>query len=344
MDVTPPQSYRLGDVSRGYAWLGHRRLFTEVSSLHPEYRRGDLLWNKAHDAWPRTHYVTSYAQLERLVRSDAASRLVCYGLNPRPRMLTTEDGRLRSAKEEDITASQSLVIDIDLEGPVTPARTTDLLAFLGTADQYFRELGMNRPVRAKTGRGSHLLFAYEPISVAIVPDVRERLRQYKNDFVTAHRHDLRRLEARVDSTQDLRRMVRVYGTSKPGVGIISRFYGGRRNPDENLREYLLGMRITPTTGPGAAKGVQVSLPALLLQDATFNGLWHGTGKPAGTDQSNSGYDYAIASYLARMGKTIDEIAMILSQRPMGQKERDAKGPSYLTRTATNASNNTRTKP
>jgi hypothetical protein len=220
-------AYSSLEVIRGYEWLGHKTGTTEVSILHPEYHAGDKDWNRAHQAWPLTHYLTSIHDLIALVRQHAGERLVCYGLNPRPGILRRPDGRLRSAKEPDITISQSLLLDLDLEGTPSPERLRSLVRFLSTADEYFASLGLHRPVRAATGRGSHLLFAYPPILVDQYPDVRERLRTFKQEFSKAHRQDLARLEARVDSTQDLRRMVRVYGTSKPGIGIISRFYGIR---------------------------------------------------------------------------------------------------------------------
>ena len=49
-------------------------------------------------------------------------------------------------------------------------------------------------------------------------------------------------------------------------------------------------------------------------------LWENRGKPAGTDRSNSGYDYSIASYLLNLGFTnTDEIATIIKHRPIGYK-------------------------
>lgn len=239
-------AYYALDVIHGYEWLDHSSGSTEVSILHPEYQPGDRDWNRAHHAWPITAYVHSIHELLPLVNEHAAERLVCYGLNPRPGILTTSHGRLRSAKETDIAVSQNLLLDLDLEGKVTPERQRSLVRFLRTADRYFASLGIARPVRASTGRGSHLLFAYPPIKVAEYPQIRDQLRTFKQRFTNAHQHDLSRLEARVDSIQDLRRMVRVYGTSKPGIGIISRFYGIERHPDAVLREHLLQLPAMPS--------------------------------------------------------------------------------------------------
>src|ERR1017187_4947289 len=233
--------YSLGDVHRGYRWLGHR--VTEVAVLHPLYRAGDVRWNHKHGAWPITNYITNETGLVDIVRAYAGKRMICYGVNPRPAVLRREDGRLRNARETDISVSQNLLLDIDLVGAVTPARLDSLQNFFVLADEYFASVGVAAPVRALTGRGAHLLFAYQPISVDQVADLRERLRSFKHRFVRALRPDLSRLEARVDSTQDLRRMTRVYGTTKPQVGIVSKFFANGRVEDEALRSYLLGMRV-----------------------------------------------------------------------------------------------------
>ena len=331
--------FSVGDVRRGYSWLGHGGGWTEVTMLSPSYRPGDTAWNRSHDAFPLTRYVRGSKPLLEIVLQYGGSRMVCYGLNPRPDALSRDDGRPRSAREADIIASQNLLVDIDLEGTVTPGRTAALVRWLDKADEYFTGLGINRPVRAGTGRGSHLLFAYDPISVADVPDLRERLRQYKNDFARAVRQDLSRLEAKVDSTQDLRRMTRLYGTSKPSVGIVSRFYGKQRVPDDRLRDYLLQL---PAAAPSVVIAPDLTIsdvipewfPRLLETDHVLADLWHGKGKTSG-DRSTSGYDYTIAQRLTKHA-TDDELATIISQRPNGKNERARKGIDYLQRTVASA--------
>ena len=178
--------------------------------------------------------------LESVVRNHG-DRLVCYGLNPRSTILSGPGGRLRCARDADISLCQNLLLDLDLVGTVTPERLASLKRFLSRADEYFLGLGLCRPVRAATGRGSHLLFGFPPIPVADVPDVRARCRLFRDGFASAVRSELSRLEVRLDSTQDLRRAVRVYGTAKPGVGVVSQFVGGARHEDSALRSYLLGL-------------------------------------------------------------------------------------------------------
>jgi hypothetical protein len=330
-------------VRRGYDWLGHEHGVTEVAVIHPEYRPRDNAWNRSHESWPLTHYVTSHVELLRIVKEYAGERLVCYGLNPRPSKLSHQNGRVRSAKEADFAISQNLLLDIDLQGGLTRQGAYATWEFLNVADDYFRSLGVTPPVRAFTGRGYHLLFAYPPIPVRYYPDLRGQLKTFKDDFAAAHQHDLNRLEARVDSTQDLRRMVRVYGTSKPTVGIPSTFPDTTRRPDERLREYLLGL--TPATVPPLRSIAKYRtlpdlmpawFPPLLAQDRVLNELWHNRGKPKTSDQSNSGYDYTIACYLAQQHHAPEDIIMILAMRPTGNAERAAKGIDYVIRTVENA--------
>jgi hypothetical protein len=331
-------TYSRADVRRGYAWLGHQGSYTELTILHPEYRADDPERNREHKAWPITQYVSSVAGVEDLVRQYAGERFVCYGINPRPAILTKPDGRLRSATEADIGVSQNVLLDLDLEGTVTPERLDALKAFLARADEYFTALGCRRPVLAATGRGSHLLFAYQPIPVATCPDLRERLRAFRDQFCRAVQQDLTRLAARVDRTQDLRRVTRVYGTSKPGVASISRFYGRERNEDEALREHLLRLDVSTTVAPVPPPPLTVSdaLPdwftSLLATDDRLRALWQGEGKPAGMDQATSGYDYSLVRYLIRHGhQDPDQLGTILSLRPAGSVRRHQKSTEYVAR-------------
>jgi hypothetical protein len=266
--------------------------------------------------------------------------MVCYGLNPRPAILSKADGRLRSATETDIRVSQNLLLDLDLEGTITPERLDSLKRFLRVADEYVASLGCARPVRAATGRGSHLLFAYAPVLVEEYPDVRERLRSFRDQFAIAVRQDLSRLEVRLDSTQDLRRVVRVYGTAKPDVGVVSRFYGRERHEDAGLRDYLL--RLPCCTQSAAPAVVPLALgdvlPAwftvLLAEDERLRGLWQGEGKTRG-DVTASGYDFSLVQSLVRLGHADpSELGTILALRPGGCTS--AKRHEYLARTVARA--------
>lgn len=331
-------TYCQSDVRRGYSWLGHGgRGVTEVSILHPEYRVGDADWNRSHRSWPLNRFVRSEFELSQLVSAYAGERLLCYGINPRPSPWPREHGH-RSAKEHDIETGQSLVLDLDLEGTPSAARLAGVTRFLDTADDYWHSLGIRKPVRAFSGgRGYHLLFAYPPVVTAAVPDLRERHRLFRSRFVAATKPELSKLELRVDAgTLNLRAMVKVYGTGKPGGG-LSRFYGRERVEDQSLRDHLLGLYVPQrSVGNGViVRRVGDTLPSWFAQrlqdDPLLCALWGGRGKTSG-DTSNSGYDFSIIARLAAQGyRDPDDLATILHLRPIGLAERERKGRSYVER-------------
>ncbi len=201
-------------------------------------------------------------------------------------------------------------------------------------------MGLQAPTRAYTGRRFHALLAYAAINTRRHADIGQRLRDFRNRFNDEHIHDLQGLEAKLDATQDLRRVVRVYGTSKKDVGIISRFYGQNRVEDEALREHLLSLT---TREPGQSSGhastdgrsglelkTATELPRWFVQllegERELKDLWAGKGKPSYTDQSRSGFDYSVVRRLLRLGyRDIDELATILSLRPGGAAPERAQG-------------------
>ena len=139
---------------------------------------------------------------------------------------------------------------------------------------------------------------------------------------------------KLDRTQDLGRMARIYGTAKPEVGIPSRFYGGERVEDEALRDYLLTLELPQ---PQISTLVMKQLPdwfkGLLRQDEKLRDLWSGNGKPATTDTSRSGFDYSIARRLLWLGhRNIDDLATILALRPNGSVRQSGKSAQYIMRT------------
>src|SRR4051794_36994836 len=111
--------YSLDDVLRSYRWLRHVG-WTEVNALHPAYRPGDAAGNRRHEAYPIIDYVNNETGLAAFVARHAGERMVCFGINPRPRIFRHADGRVRSARDADIAVSQNLLLDIDLVQP-TPA-------------------------------------------------------------------------------------------------------------------------------------------------------------------------------------------------------------------------------
>ena len=158
-------------------------------------------------------------------------------------MVKNSRGYPRATLDSEIEAAQNLLLDFDFNSIPTQEQRTEFAQFLQRSHEYIQDLGLRIPAWAFTGRGYHLLFGYRPIRVAECPDIAARLKQFRHQFLNAHRRDLQALEAKLDNTQDLRRMARVYGTAKPEVGILSEFHGGERVEDAVLRQYLLEVKV-----------------------------------------------------------------------------------------------------
>lgn len=326
-------AYSIEDVRRGYAWLAQKS-YTEITVLHPGFRRDDPSWNTRHDAWPRTDYVTCADGLLEYVRRYAGERLVCYGVNPRPQILAKPDGRLRSATTGDIDAVQTVVFDIDCLGTAPPTQLRALDKLLENTAAYWHDVGTAAPVRACSGNGYHLLFAVPPIATASHPAIGAQLRAFRSSFVRAHRAALDNIGAVVDGTVDVARKLKVYGTGKPGSKRISTFPNVPRVPDVRLREYLLSLPAESFAGTAIAvdstQPVPVWFSRMLDEDRVVRNLWDGTGKESG-DVSRSGYDWALVRLLVTRGHAnADELASILNLRS------GKKGRPYVTHTVQQA--------
>lgn len=354
-EAAPIQTGHMGavsidDVCASYRWLGHARdQYTELVALHPEYRPGreNLDWNKAGNRFPRVAYARFETEVLRFVRQYHGERMVCFGLNPRPEAFANQHGYPRSAREDEIRVSQGALFDFDIkQDRVTRAHVAALERFLDFADDYFLDRGLSAPARGFSGRGYHLLFAYPAVSVAEYPDMADRLRLFAGEFAAAFEDELSLLSTKLDATTyDLRRVVRVYGTAKPRVGITSRFDGGERVEDRALRDYLLGLALPDldrsASCDGAMLNISQSLPAsfsaLLERDEEARALWVGEGKPDTADVSRSGYDFSLACHLFSLGyRNVDELATVLALRPGGAFQQSGKGEFYLRRTIANA--------
>ena len=346
--------YSVENLGKGYQWLGHDK-WTELVALHPDYKPGkqNYEFNLKNNTYPRIWYARDERDVVRFVEQHHKDRMVCYSLNDRPQIFKNDKGYARSAYENEIEVSRNLFIDIDFENK-KPSKVQQQAfgKFLKESDSYFQDLGLGVPTRVYSGRGYHLLFAYPAIQVSEHPDISARLKKFSKDYGHDYRRDLENLEARVDSTNDLRRIVRCAGTAKPDVGIISEFQGGERIEDIALREYLLSMSIdeaqklpipqdskVPVFGPQLIN-VHDELPPLfqnlLQRDEKLRNYWNGNGKVNG-DGSRSGYDYSIARRIIALGyRNLDDLATVLFVRPEGAVRKSGKGEDYVRRTLSKA--------
>lgn len=340
----------IDDICTSYRWLGHAPgEHTELLALHADYRPGreHREWNRAHSAYPRVAYAQSEHDVLGFVRRYHAERMVCFGLNPRPDAFRNEQGYARSAFEHEIAVSQSALFDYDIKDRrITKAQVQALERFLDFSDDYFQDLGLNVPVRGYSGRGFHQLFAYPAIQVAGCPDIALRLRCFAAGFAAAFEDELTMLNAVLDpTTYDLRRVVRIYGTAKPRVGIVSRFSGGERIEDAALARYLRELTLPKPSamqyGDKVVLNIADTLPAsftaLLAENGRLKALWQGEGKAENADTSCSGYDFSLACHLLSAGyRNVDELATVLALRPDGCFQQSGKGEFYIRRTIANA--------
>ncbi|MDA2935401.1 hypothetical protein MYX82_13845 [Acidobacteria bacterium AH-259-D05] len=335
--------YCLEDVTKSYNWLGHKT-WTELNAFHPNYTPGkeNFEWNLEQKTFPRIWYGRSEKEVVNFVQRYVQERTVCYGINPRTRIFKNKREYARCALDKEIEISQSILFDFDFEsGKVTKNQVAALETFLKKTDEYFFDLSLKTPVRAFTGKGYHLLFAYPEIEVKEHPDISEKSKEFRDEFNDEYRRDLENLEVRLDKTQDLRRMVRIYGTAKPDVGIVSCFYGGERVEDESLRNYLLSLKTRERCLGSLVLNTGSKLPdwfqKLLERDRDLRELWSGKGKPQNTDRTRSGFDYSVVRRLLWLGyKNIDELGTVLALRPEGGVKKSGKGEQYITRTIGNA--------
>ena len=143
------------------------------------------------------------------------------------------------------------------------------------------------------------------------------------------------LSAKVDTTDDLSRMAKVYGTAKPGKKVLSRFYNeGWRVEDKHLKEHLMTVELS---GYKSRKGIgleetsklPIRFSQLLEKDYKIKNLRLGQGKRRG-DFSRTGYEYSLLrECLARGITDVRALAAILALRPGGSVKNGHKGEQYI---------------
>ena len=336
--------YDIGAIVRSFKWLGHAgHGWTELIAFHKDYKHGKENWkeNLEKGRLPKIWYTRNAKAVANYVEKYHQDHMCCFGVNPRHSVLKNERDFPRSAKDTDIKTVMNFYLDLDcLSKEPGKEQLAELGLFLLKAEGYFEDLGINKPVTAFSGRGYHVLFSHTPIQVTKHPDIKERLNQFRRLFISEFEKDLEGLGARVDSTMDLKRVAKIYGTKKPGFSRISQFRGGKRVEDKRLASYLLRMAFDEGPIDGMALPVGRVMPErfryLLHRDRRLRNLWQGTGKTEG-DISSSGYDFSIVRYCLKKGITdVVDLATILYLRPHGCVKAGRKGEQYIKHTIANA--------
>ncbi len=94
-----------------------------------------------------------------------------------------------------------------------------------------------------SGQGYHGFIPLASIYVSECPDISERIKEFQQGIRHEFDKDLNRLEVILDNTADLARKVKIPGTKKPEIGILSKWYGGdKRVEDQGMRGWYDGIR------------------------------------------------------------------------------------------------------
>ena len=325
-------------IRKAYDWFAHQA-DTELNAIDPQRTRPT-----------RIAYVQSYEQVIDFVSRHAHDSLVCWGLNERPGILLNDRGYARCAKNSDIEIVSNFAIDIDLQAKtITDAHRQALIALVEhEISDYVQDLGGLPPAYADTGRGVHLVYALPRVPVSRCPNITLRTKKFTDDLASDMSDQLSGLEAKIDNISDARRVVRIYGTAKPDVRYVSKFYAGERVEDEALLEHLLGYSIEQETVCSSLKPVYGAffievfdhiprdVTSLLDRDEKLRNLYHGNGKTQG-DLSGSGYDISLIRRLLILGiHDVSVLATVLAHRPGGSVQNSGKGESYLRATIAKA--------
>ncbi len=192
---------------------------------------------------------------------------------------------------------------------------------IGEVGFYLRKKQIREPVTAFTGNSYHLLFPLPAIKVEEQPDIGDRLKQFRDIIHDEVSGQMRAEGIKLDSTVDLRRVAKIYGTKKPCKGArLSKFYGSERIEDFVLREYLLSVDLTEPVFDGVSLTISDTLPAkcqnLLRTDSYIQKLWNNEAKAAMADVSRTGCDLSLIKECINKGITdINDLVTILALRP-----------------------------
>lgn len=179
------------------------------------------------------------------------------GLNPRDLALfdSAPNGiraGVKGADAGDITRAMHIGIDVDPERPKGQAATEEelqeALRVRDAVAQWARDQGFSPALLGMSGNGGHLIFSIPPTA----PDeIAEHLRA----FVQTLKREFSSPKVKIDSTYDLPRIWKIYGTlSRKGANTSDRPWRRARidavnpGPNPRLLEYLLRLDVANPAG------------------------------------------------------------------------------------------------
>lgn len=339
---TNSSQYSPEDVIKSFQWLGHHEHgYTELCAFHKKYKAGreNFVHNLERGFLPKIWYTKKDNQALAFVKKFYKDHTCCYGINPRPAILRNMRRYPRSAKDSDIETVVNFYLDFDIADSVEDNQQIfQLRELLNEIIQDLRKEKIKEPALAFTGNGYHLLFALPAISVDENPAIKDRLMAFRNNIYQEYRQYMKNIGAKLDNTMDLRRVAKIYGTKKPYKNYkLSKFYKKDRVEDFVLREYLFSLDMTdhgvtdiPILAP---ESLSKTFRDLLHNDNLVKQLWNNQGKDETADVSRSGYDFSLTRLCIKKGITdINDLAAILTLRPLGAVRKSGKGEKYVLRT------------
>lgn len=337
-------NYSIDDIVKSYKWLNYSQYgLTELIAFHPKYKPGDFEYNRKNGFLPKIWYAKSVKQVIAFVKKYHKNHTCCYGINPRPSVLKAKNNFLRSAKDSDIKTVLSFYLDFDFAHSDADKKDFNMLKeLIKEIEFYLGKEKIRKPVWAYTGNGYHLLFALPPIKTEEHPDIGEKIKAFRDNINYEFSGAMESEGIKLDSTVDLRRVAKIYGTKKPYKNArLSRFYGNKRIEDVVLKEYILSLDTTQSLEKEISFNIPDRLPEkfenLLNTDTYIKKLWNNEGKTEIKDVSRTGYDFSLVKECIRRGITdINDLSAILALRPEGAYQKSSKNGDYIRRTIGNA--------
>ena len=278
----------------------------------------------------RCAFASDETAFVNLVRQCPADKLCAVGLNPRPL------GLLSFAKDADIEVVKNILIDIEearsgrvWDEAVDATKKARAKAFIDERLlRWFTECGFAPPVVADSGSFWHVLCAVAPIKVADNPTIKDGIAAFQRKLREVFKEELSSAGLKIDSTSDLVRKVKVYGTAKPGGPISHLPEGATRVECPKLRSHLIALSSAP-----ASRGVRVELPTAFAEelipkvfydrlehDSRLSATWKGDRTDM-DDCSRSGHDLSLASQCVAFGiRDPKTLGAIIYHTPYNQEK------------------------
>ncbi|MFO8012736.1 MAG: DUF3987 domain-containing protein [Phycisphaerae bacterium] len=285
----------------------------------------------------QTRFFAGAAEAETYAREQSAARDVYYGVGL---VRGSPSGR---GKARDVAAIGALWADIDMRGPGREAKP--LPVTLDEARRILERLPHAPSILVDSGHGLHAYWLLKEPWGFDTDAEREQAARLAKGWHGTVCAAAKSLGWHLENLGDLARVLRLPGTlnhkgDPPAEVRILESHPDRRYNADDFEPYLVetddkapapaseNLVLRPDAEPPAAKMAEA-----VATCPKFRDTWNHE-RPDLADQSQSGYDLALASIAARLGWTGQETAdlLIAARRHTGEKPEKALRPDYVRRT------------